>query len=114
MKAEPSFNIDLPENASDPQRYLRTRVIGSVEAVEVLMSFHQSQMTRQVTLLPTETKPRQRMLKSKSDLEELEGRSADVYMSTRFDDYLQHPDQLKDITYPEFFKWWCKTSSAEN
>ena len=44
-KAEPSFNIDLPENASDPQRYLRTRVVGSVEAVEV-MSFHQSQMTR--------------------------------------------------------------------
>ena len=34
-KAEPSFNIDLPKNASDPQRYLRTRVIGSVEAIEV-------------------------------------------------------------------------------
>ena len=41
-KAEPSFNIDLPNNASDPQRYLRSRVIGSIEAVEVLMSFHQS------------------------------------------------------------------------
>ena len=47
-KAEPSFSIDLPNNASDPQRYLQTRVIGSVEAIEVLMSFHQSQMTRQV------------------------------------------------------------------
>ena len=80
-KAKPSFNIDLPENVSDPQRYLRTRVIGSVEAVEVLMSFHQSQMTRQVTFLPTETKPRQRMLKSKRDLEELEGRSADIYVT---------------------------------
>ena len=50
-KAEPNFNIDLPD---DPQRYLRTRVIGSVEAIEVLMSFHQSQMTRQVLFLPTE------------------------------------------------------------
>ena len=67
-KAEPSFNIDLPNNASDPQRYLRTRVIGSVEAIEVLMSFHQSQMTRQVLCLPTEIKPRQRMLKSKREL----------------------------------------------
>ena len=52
------------------------------------MSFYQSQMTRQVTFLPTETKPKQRMLKSKRDLEELEGRSADIDMSTRFDDYV--------------------------
>ena len=113
-KAEPSFNIDLPNNASDPQRYLRTRVIGSVEAIEVLMSFHQSQMTRQVLFLPTEIKPRQRMLKSKRDLLELEAGSPDIYMSTRFDDYLHRPEELKDMTYPEFFKWWRKSSADEN
>ena len=56
-KAEPSFNVDLPNNASEPQKYLHTRVIGSVEAVEVLMSFHQSQMTREVIYLPTDVKP---------------------------------------------------------
>ena len=71
-KAEPSFNIDLPNNASDPQRYLQTRVIGSVEAVKVLMSFHQSQMARQVILLPTEIKPTQCMLRSKRDLQQLQ------------------------------------------
>ena len=38
-KPEPSLSIQLPENAS---------VIGSVEALEVLMGFHQYQMTRQV------------------------------------------------------------------
>lgn len=68
-KAEPSFNIDLPNNASDPQRYLRTRVIGSIEAVEVLMSFHQSQVTGQVLFLPIAIKRRQRMLKDKSNLQ---------------------------------------------
>ena len=47
-KPEPSLSIQLPENASAPQRYLRTRVIGSVEALEVLLGFHQYQMTRQV------------------------------------------------------------------
>ena len=31
-KPEPSLSIQLPENASEPQRYLPTRVIGSVEA----------------------------------------------------------------------------------
>ena len=53
-KPEPSLSIQLPENASAPQRYLRTRVIGSVEALEVLMGFHQYQMTRQVIFLQTE------------------------------------------------------------
>ena len=72
-RAEPSFNIDLPNNASEPLKYLRTRVIGSVEAVEVLMSFHQSQMTRQVIYLPTDGKPTRRMLKSKRDLVQFSG-----------------------------------------
>ena len=113
-KAEPSFNTDLPNNASDPQRYLRTRVIGSVEAIEVLMSFHQSQITRQVLYLAIEIKPKQRMLKCKRDLLQLQEGSSDIYLSTRFDEYLHRPDQLKDMTYPEFFKWWRKASSDEN
>ena len=56
-KPEPSCSIELPENASEPQRYLRTRVIGSVEAMEVLMGFHQCQMSRQVIFLHTELNP---------------------------------------------------------
>ena len=35
-------------------------------------------------------------------------------MSTRFDEYRYRPEDLKDITYPEFFKWWRKSSSDEN
>ena len=109
-KAEPSFNIDLPNNASDPQRYLRTKVIGSVE---VLMSFHQSQMTRQVLFLPTEIKPKHRMLKCKCDLLQLQEDSSNIYMSTRFDEHLHCPEDLKNMTYPEFFKWWRKSSSDD-
>ena len=67
--------------------------------------FHQSQMTRQVVFLPTETRPRQRMLKNKQDLIGLEERSSDIYMSTRLDEYLYRPKELKNLTYPEFFKW---------
>ena len=37
-KREPSTNIHLPENASEPERYLRTR---AVECLDVLMGFHQ-------------------------------------------------------------------------
>ena len=35
-------------------------------------------------------------------------------MSTRFDEYLYRPEDLKNMTYPEFFKWWHKSSSNEN
>ena len=73
------------------------------------MSFHQSQMTRQVLYLLTEIKPRQRMLKSKCDLLQLHR-----HLLARLDEYLDCPEQLKDITYPEFFKWWHKTTSDEN
>lgn len=112
-KAEPSFDTDLPNNDSDPQRYLRTRVIGSVEAIEILTSFHQSQMTRQVLFLPTEIKPKQHMLKYKRDLLRLQEGSSDIYM-TRFDEYLHCPEDLKDMTYPDLFKWWRKSSSDKN
>jgi hypothetical protein len=71
-KPEPSLNIQLPENASEPQRFLRTRVIGSVEALEVLMGFHQSQMSRQVIFLQTELNPTQRMLKPSFQLKDMQ------------------------------------------
>ena len=48
------------------------------------------------------------MLKTKRDLLQLEEGSSDIYVSTRFDEYLYRPQPLKDITYPDFFKWWRK------
>ena len=71
-KSEPSVNISLPENASDPQRYLRTRVVGAVEALEVLCGFQQHRMTRQVIFLPSELNPNQRMLKNRAQLEKMD------------------------------------------
>ena len=112
-KPEPSFSINLPENASAPQRYLRTRVNGAVEALEVLMGFHQHQMTRQTMFLPTELIAKQRMLKTQSQLQSLEGDSEDIYMATRVDTYLQRPPQLKRINYPEFYQWWRRSTSDE-
>ena len=37
--------------------------VGSVEVLDVLMGFHQNQMSRQVIFLQTELAPQQRMLK---------------------------------------------------
>ena len=112
-KAEPSFKIDLPEDASDPQKYLRTRVVGAIEALEVLMGFHQHQMTRVVIFLPTEMVPKQRMLKMKCQLHSLDAESEDVYMPTRYEIYLQRPQPLKDLTYQQFNQWWRSATSKE-
>ena len=51
FKPEPSLKIELPEKCSEPQRFLRTHVVGSVEVLDVLMGFNQNQMSRQVIFL---------------------------------------------------------------
>ena len=112
-KPEPSLNIELPENCSEPQKYLRTRVIGSVEAIEVLMGFHQNQMSRQVIFLQTELDPSQKMLKPKIMLNSLPDDSEDIYLRIKVETYLERPPELQAITYPEFFQWWRSTSPDE-
>ena len=64
------------------------------------MSFHRSQMTRQVLFLPTEFNAKQRMLKCKRDLLQLQEGSSDIYMSTGFDEYLHRPEDFEGHDQP--------------
>ena len=98
-KPEPSLSIQLPENASAPQRYLCTCIIGSVEALEVLMDFRQYQTTRQEIFLQTELVPTQRMLKPRVEIESLPEDDEDIYLKIKFEIYLQRPTQLAPLTY---------------
>ena len=113
-KPEPSINIQLPENCSELRRYLRMRVIGSVEALEVLMGFHQNQMFRQVIFLHTEMQPNQRMLKPQKILQTLDDNDEDIYLQTKLETYLQRPSRLAPLTYPEFYQWWHPSTSPES
>ena len=99
-KPEPSLTIELPENCSEPQRYLRTRVIGAIEALEVLMGFHQNQMSRHVIFLHTESQPTQKMLKPQAALQSMKDEDPDIYLQTKFEIYLKRPPQLTKLTYP--------------
>ena len=93
-KPEPSANIKLPENAPTTLQYLRTRVVGVSEAIEVLMGFHSSQMTHQEIHLPSQLVPPQRMHKRKSDLDNLAEDSEDVYLNNRLDESFYRPPEL--------------------
>ena len=112
-KPEPSANIKLPENTPTTLKYLRNRVVGAYEAIELLMGFLQSLMIRQAIYLPTQLVPLQRMLKRKSDLNILAEDSEDVYLKNRLDEYFQRPSELSVLTYPEFYQWWRKGTSQE-
>ena len=112
-KPEPSLKIELPEKCSDPQRFLRTRVVGSVEVLDVLMGFHQNQMSRQVIFLQTELNPCQRMLKPKFEIDSLSEDSEDIYLQTKLETYLKRPIQLDSLTYPEFYQWWRSANQDE-
>ena len=112
-KPEPMTKIELPENASAPERYLKTRVIGAIEALEVLMGFQQHSMSRLAIYLPSEVKPTVKVLKGKKLLEELPHDSEDVFYLSKFQVYLLRPEELRDITYPDFYKWWRPLSSGE-
>ena len=69
-KPEPMTKMELPENASAPEKYLKTRLIGAIEALEVLMGFQQLSMSRLAIYLPSEVMPTVKVLKSKKLLED--------------------------------------------
>jgi len=65
-KPEPSFQVNLSENATDPEKYLRTRVVGACEAIDVQLGFNQYHLSRMVEFLPTEVNPKQKIFKEQS------------------------------------------------
>ena len=112
-KPEPSFQVNLSENASDPEKYLRTRVVGSCEAIDVQLGFNQYHISRMTEFLPTELRPKQKFLKNKATLAFLPANSVDVYQKSKFQAYMERNDKLCDITYPMYFQWWRKANGGE-
>ena len=112
-KPESSFDVKLSENPTEPEKYLRTRVIGACEALDVMLGFHQYQMSRSVVFLPTEVKPTQKFLKPQGEISGLPKSSKEIYLDTKFETYLQRPPELSDITYPTFYQWWRRAANTE-
>ena len=77
---ESSFDIKLSKNPSDPERYLRTRIIGACEALDVQLGFNQYHMSRSTVFLVTEINPTQRLLKTQAQLKALAADSEDVFL----------------------------------
>ena len=112
-KPESSFNVELSENCSAPERYLRTRVIGACEAIDVQLGFHQFHLSRSTMFLITELKPQRQFLKHRAQLASLPQDSDDIYVLSKYQVYLQRNSALYNITYPMYFQWWRKANYSE-
>ena len=99
-KPESSFDVKLSKNPSDPERYLRTRVIGACEALDIQLGFNQYHMSKSTDLLDTELQPTQRFLKTQAQMKDLSSDSEDIYVHSKFKVYLQRNFKLYRITYP--------------
>ena len=112
-KPESSFNVKLSENATAPERYLRTRIIGACEAIDVQLGFNQYHLSRGTLFLNTELKPQRQFLKHRAQLASLPNDSEDIYVLSKHQVYLNRNSALYDITYPMYFQWWRKASYTE-
>ena len=70
-------------------------------------------MSRLVIFLPTQVNPPTRVLKSKKLLEQLPPDSADVFYKSKFEVYLMRSKELRDITYPDLYRWWRQLLPSE-
>ena len=112
-KPESSFNVKLSQNPTEPEKYLRTRVIGACEAIDVQLGFNQYHLSRGTVFLVTELKPQRQFLKHRVQLASLPQDSEDIYLSTKYQLYLLRNNALHDITYPAYFQWWRKSTYNE-
>ena len=112
-KPESSFDVKLSENPTEPEKYLRTRIIGTCEAIDVQLGFHQFQLSRSTVFLATELNPQRQFLKHRVHLASLPPESEDIYVSTKYQLYLQRNSTLHNVTYPTYFQWWRKSNYSE-
>ena len=80
-KAEPSFDLKLPEDTTEPERYLRTPVVGRLKVENNLLGFNVCRSSRTIIYLPTTIKPDYGFLKRKKHLPE-DPSSTDVFYDT--------------------------------
>jgi len=112
-KAEPSFDLQLPSDVSDPERYLRSRIVGRLEVDNTLLGFHLCQGSRTIIFLPTEFHPQYGILKRKAHLPS-DDQSTDIFYDTLYDKYLDRSHNLKQISYPDYVRYYRFLNANKN
>ena len=93
-KTEPSFQLDISKDASDTEKYIRTRDVGRLEVDHINLGRFLCCASRQVIYLPTDLNPAYGFLKRKRDLPHNPD-SEDVFCSNLL-------DQLENVLYVDW------------
>ena len=108
-KGEMSMDVALPAEATQTERYLRTRIIGRLEVDTCLLGFPLSHSSTAVIFLPTELHPSAGIIKRKEHMPK-DPNSKDIFYLNLFQKYLDRPQELEDMLYPDMMRSYKYTS----
>eukprot|EP00112_Aurelia_sp_Birch-Aquarium-sp1_P026726 Seg968.10 transcript_id=Seg968.10/GoldUCD/mRNA.D3Y31 product="hypothetical protein" protein_id=Seg968.10/GoldUCD/D3Y31 len=100
-KTEPSFQMQLSRDASDTERYIRTRIVGRLEVDHINLGHFLCQSSREIVYLPTEFNPEYGFVKRREHLPE-DPESTDVFYDNYLQKYMDRPIQLEHLLYPDW------------
>ena len=102
-KAEPSFDLKLPPTATEVERFLKTRIVGRLEVDTILLKNDLARASREVVFCPTEVDPAYKYIKRKAHMPADPG-SSDIFYDTILDKYLDRPQLLAHLKYPDYLR----------
>ncbi|CAG2113098.1 unnamed protein product, partial [Medioppia subpectinata] len=117
-KPEPIKKVNwgkkVSKDSSDVERFLKMRLIGSVEANDHMLQFPAKSSNIEVIYLPIELPGdiERLVLKRNKDLPS-DPNSEDVYYFSKIDKYLDRPINLRHLTYPEYYKDYTLRSAQK-
>ncbi|XP_065054148.1 uncharacterized protein LOC135682959 isoform X4 [Rhopilema esculentum] len=100
-KSEPSFQLEVSKDASDTEKYIRTRVVGRLEVDHNNLGYFLCSSNREVIYLPTDLEPVYGFVKRKKDLP-CDPDSDDIFYSNLLDKYMERPEQLENVLYVDW------------
>ena len=104
-KGEKSFDIPISESASEPEKFIRTRIVGRIEADVLNLGLPSCAGSREIIYLPTQIQSDYKYLKRQEHMP-ADQTSGDIFYSNTFEKYLERPAALKDMTYPDYFRYY--------
>ena len=105
--------VNLSPDASDVEKLLKLRSLGRMENGMILLGLHQCRSSRDVRWIPTDPWPKMGTLKRKKHLP-TEDNSADVFYLDKYELYLERPDVVADVKYPDYYRFFRKRTSASD
>ena len=112
-KGEPSFKLDISKNASEPEKYLRTRDVGRLDVDHINLGHFLCCSSRSVMYLPTDLAPQYGFLKRNEHLPS-DPDIDDIFYSNMLDKYMERPPELNHVLYVDWAEKYMLARSSSS